>query len=329
MGAYKDALDVSQNRYEDPCHITDLVQNFRVKIHVDLARQSLTAFLAAREEIIYSRLGEAKKLEIRQHLQHHLRSLLDRELTPQNARQVADVLRSHPHADNTAQGRLNVIINELDGIATETQITIRPEYSLSVNDMTSDLNDNQGEQRRSLYIVVSSDPHMVRSFSNLLINTAYEIRRSSGTKTPLACFIFDEADEFIPAMPAGTCQESTDAIETLARRGRKYGLGVGIATQRVTYLNTSIMAQPHTYFVSWLPRKTDRERVAEAFSMDEDLFQQTFRFRKGNWLIMSHEALCIQGAPIPITVENAEERIRNFLNRTHGAYSLADQVEHF
>jgi hypothetical protein len=77
-------------------------------------------------------------------------------------------------------------------------------------------------------------------------------------------------------------------------------------------------------FVSRLPRKTDRERVAEAFSMDEDLFQQTFRFRKGNWLIMSHEALGIQGTPIPITVENAEERIRNFLNRTHGAYTLAD-----
>jgi hypothetical protein len=147
----------------------------------------------------------------------------------------------------------------------------------------------------------------------------YESRRSAGTKDPLVCFIFDEADEFIPATPGGTYLESTDAVETLARRGRKYGLGVGLATQRVTYLNTSIMAQPHTYFVSRLPRKTDRERVAEAFSMDEDLFQQTFGFRKGNWLVMSHEALGIQGAPIPITVENSEERIRKFLDKPRKA----------
>jgi DNA helicase HerA-like ATPase len=304
-------------------YLSDLVQNSRIKIHVDLARQSLRAFLAAKEGIIYSRLGEAKKLEIRQYIEQHLRRFLDGALTPQTARQIADIVRSRPIEDETAQGRLNVIINQLDNIATETQITIRPEYSLSVRDMAADLND-QKEHRRSLYIIISSDPDMVRSFSNVLINEVYETRRSSGTKIPLACFVFDEADEFIPAQPTGTYQESTDAIETLARRGRKYGLGVGIATQRVTYLNTNIMAQPHTYFVSRLPRQTDRERVAEAFSMDEDLFQQTFRFRKGNWLIMSHEALGIQGTPIPIAVENAEERIRNFLNKPHGSYTLDD-----
>lgn len=155
-------------------------------------------------------------------------------------------------------------------------------------------------------------------------NRIYDSRRSAGTKTPLVCFIFDEADEFIPDKPAGTYRESTDAVETLARRGRKYGLGVGLSTQRVTYLNTSIMAQPHTYFVSKLPRKTDRERVAEAFAMDEDLFQQTFKFKKGDWLIMSHEALGIQGSPIPITVENSEEKIRRFLSKLHGQYTLKD-----
>jgi hypothetical protein len=316
-------LDTPEVRRKMLPYFSDLIQNTRIRIHVDLARQSLRAFLASKEEIIYKQLREPKKLMIRQYIQRHLGRFLDGVLTPQTSRQIADVLRSHPIEDDTAQGRLNVIIDQLDNIATETQITIRPEYSLSVRDMAADLND-QKEHRRSLYIIISSDPDMVRSFSNVLINEVYETRRSSGTKTPLACFVFDEADEFIPAEHTGTYQESTDAIETLARRGRKYGLGVGIATQRVTYLNTSIMAQPHTYFVSRLPRQTDRERVAEAFSMDEDLFQQTFRFRKGNWLIMSHEALGIQGTPIPITVENAEERVRNFLNKPHSAHTLHD-----
>lgn len=56
----------------------------------------------------------------------------------------------------------------------------------------------------------------------------------------------------------------------------------------------------------------------------EDLFQQTFKSRKGDWLVMSHEALGIQGKPIPINVENAEEKIRNFLDKPHGTYALND-----
>jgi uncharacterized protein len=68
---------------------------------------------------------------------------------------------------------------------------------------------------------------------------------------------------------------------SLARRGRKFGLGVGIATQRVTYLNKSTMAQPHTYFVSELPRTSDRDRITDAFGIGEEMFRQTFKFRRG------------------------------------------------
>lgn len=314
-------LDTSDIRDKMKPYITDLIRNHKVKVHRDITRLSLRSFLDAIEESIYRSLGEARKIEIREYIEEYLSRFLDAELTLQVARNVADIIHSHPHQHDTTRGRLHIIEHHMERIAREPQILIEPEYSTTIPNITSELNN---PDRRSLYIVISHDPNSVRSFSNRLIRNAYESRRSTGAKTPLVCFIFDEADEFIPAMPTGTYQESTAAVETLARRGRKYGLGVGLATQRVTYLNTSIMAQPHTYFVSRLPRKTDRERAAEAFSMDEDLFQQTFRFRKGDWLIMSHEALGIQGKPIPITVENAEERIRNFLGRPHGTYTLND-----
>ena len=314
-------LDTPDIRDKMKPYITDLIQNHKVKIHRDIARLNLRSFLDTIRESIYSRLGEARKIEIREYIEQYLNRFLDAELTPQVARNIADIIHSHPHEQNTTRDRLNIIEYHMERIAREPQISIEAEYAITIPDITSELNN---QERRSLYIVISHDPNLVRSFSNRLIDNVYESRRSTGTKTPLVCFIFDEADEFIPAMPTGTYQESTAAVETLARRGRKYGLGVGLATQRVTYLNTSIMAQPHTYFISRLPRKTDRERAAEAFSMDEDLFQQTFRFRKGDWLIMSHEALGIQGKPIPITVENAEDRIRNFLGKPHGSYTLND-----
>jgi hypothetical protein len=314
-------LDTSDIRDKMKPYITDLIRNHKVKVHRDITRLGLRSFLDAIGEDIHRGLGETRKIEIREYIEKHLSKFLDVELTPQVARNIADIIHLHPHQQDTTKGRLHIIEHHMEKMAREPQISVEPRFSITIPNIISELNT---PERRSLYIVISHDPNSVRSFSNGLIRNVYESRRSTGAKTPLVCFIFDEADEFIPDKPSGTYQESTAAVETLARRGRKYCLGVGLATQRVTYLNTSIMAQPHTYFVSRLPRKTDRERAAEAFSMDEDLFQQTFRFRKGDWLIMSHEALGIQGKPIPIAVENAEDRIRNFLDKPHGDYTLND-----
>ena len=42
---------------------------------------------------------------------------------------------------------------------------------------------------------------------------------------------------------------------------------------------------------------------------------------------MSHEALGIKGSPIPITVENTEEKTRKFLAKPRRQYSLRDLKE--
>ncbi len=174
------------------------------------------------------------------------------------------------------------------------------------------LNSDDGS---SLIVVQAADPDELREFAANLGNALYESRRRSGQIEPLVSFIFDEADEFIPLTADYESQKRSTAIaHTLARRGRKFGLGLGIATQRVTYLNTSIMAQPHTYFISKLPRKSDRDRVCEAFGISEDMFRQTFKFRKGDWLIVSHEATGLESVPLPIHTENADERILNWLD---------------
>ncbi|MEY4008625.1 MAG: hypothetical protein RL232_152 [Actinomycetota bacterium] len=45
------------------------------------------------------------------------------------------------------------------------------------------------------------------------------------------------------------------------------GLGLGIATQRITYLDTSILAQIGSYFVGRLPRVSDRQKITEGFGI--------------------------------------------------------------
>ncbi len=177
------------------------------------------------------------------------------------------------------------------------------------------------EDNSSLIVVQAADPDALRVFAYSLGMAVYQSRRKTGQISPLVSFLFDEADEFIPLNfdKDSSYSSSTQIAMTLARRGRKFGLGIGIATQRVTYLNTSIMAQPHTYFISKLPRKSDRERVCEAFGISEDMFRQTFTFRKGNWLLVSHEATGLESVPLPVRTENADERILAWLDRLGGA----------
>jgi hypothetical protein len=175
------------------------------------------------------------------------------------------------------------------------------------------INALNNPQHTGLFILQAHDPDELRQFVNTLGSLAYERRRQAGEITPLVSFVFDEADEFIPQKAEGSYAASKAIAMTLARRGRKFGIGIGIATQRVRYLDTSIMAQPHTYFISKLPRQTDRQVVAEAFGISEDMFRQTFKFRKGDWLVASYDAAGLEAVPLPIHVDNAEERILDFL----------------
>jgi len=171
------------------------------------------------------------------------------------------------------------------------------------------------KSKSSLVIITTHNPDDLREFAHTLGEELYESRRKSGEIEPLVSFVFDEADEFIPQSPSGSYAKSIEIVHTLARRGRKFGLGIGIATQRIVYLDTSIMAQPHTYFISKLPRKSDRDRLAEAFGISEEMFRQTFKFKKGNWLLVSHDATGLEAVPLPILTNDANKRIQEFLEK--------------
>jgi DNA helicase HerA-like ATPase len=179
---------------------------------------------------------------------------------------------------------------------------------------------------KALFIFQAHDPERLREFAAKLASVVYESRRRTGQITPLVSFVFDEADEFIPGGQSNSeSQKMTKAAAmALARRGRKFGLGIGIATQRIRYLDTSILAQPHTYFVSKLPRLSDRQAIAEAFGISEDMFRQTFKFKKGDWLLASYDATGLEAIPIPIHAENADNKILEFVQQYGGTSTNAN-----
>lgn len=167
----------------------------------------------------------------------------------------------------------------------------------------------------SLLIVQCDNDDRLRDFSSFLVNSIFHGRRRTGRSDPPVLFIYDEADEFIPGKASsGTSYvASRGAAAVLARRGRKFGMGLGISTQRVAYLDTSILAQPHTYFVSKLPRQYDRDTMANAFGITEEMMRRTLRFRVGDWLLVSYDATGLMNVPIPVRIPNANDRIREHL----------------
>ncbi len=222
---------------------------------------------------------------------------------------------SHAKADNL---RLRVILKLNDTKKTLSNVEkVDQKYKISGGDMVMDLNR---DSTSSLYIIQDTDDVKVREFSNTLGMRMLRSRREGGIISPPVSFIYDEADQFIaqddkqPGM-----KESKHMGEQLARRGRKYGLGIGIATQRIVYLDTNILGQPHTYFVSKLPRASDREKIQEAFGLSDETLQESLRFGVGQWLLISHSATGIDGLPIPVHLPDANARISDFLNGLAGA----------
>ena len=186
--------------------------------------------------------------------------------------------------------------------------------SITLPEIIDDLND---KTRHSLWIIQSHSPNDLRDFSYNLGNELYERRRLNGIIDPIVSFVFDEADEFIRTGGKGSYERSAEIAETIARRGRKFGIGLGIATQRIRYLDTNIMSQPHTYFISKLPRATDRTAVSEAFGFGDEMLNQTFKFGKGQWLLVSHDATGLEVVPLPVKTEDANERIASFLDSNY------------
>lgn len=167
-----------------------------------------------------------------------------------------------------------------------------------------------------LIILQSDQEDDLKNTTARLMRRIYGRRRNAGENRPLVSFVLDEADKFIPSSADDQATANVkDATETVARRGRKFGIGVGIATQRATYLDTSIMAQPHTYMISKLPRKEDRDRVGDAFGLPDEVLERTLEFQPGEWLSISYEAAGINGFPVLVRFNNAADRIRDSLNR--------------
>jgi DNA helicase HerA-like ATPase len=172
------------------------------------------------------------------------------------------------------------------------------------------------EDKTTRLVVISiSDPFTIKELAISLTQDLLVRRKRRFTVKPYILVVFDEAQEFISSKESGIDGKCSAHVETLLRQGRKYGLGVCIATQRIAYLNTNALQQLHTYFVGTLPRPYDRALVSETFMIDKGILEKTLEFAPGEWLLSSYIATGIENVPIFIKADNAEKEIEKHLAR--------------
>jgi DNA helicase HerA-like ATPase len=169
------------------------------------------------------------------------------------------------------------------------------------------------DKTTNLVCISISDPFSIKELAIQLTQDLLIRRKRRFTVKPYVLLVFDEAQEFIPNVGGGIEGQCSAQVERLLRQGRKYGLGVCIATQRVAYLNTNALQQLHTYFVGTLPRPYDRNLISETFMVDKGILEKTLEFAPGEWMLSSYIATGMENVPIFIKADNAEKEIEKHL----------------
>jgi hypothetical protein len=169
------------------------------------------------------------------------------------------------------------------------------------------------DKTTNLVCISISDPFTIKDLVIALTQDLLVRRKRRFQVKPYVLLVFDEAQEFIPSGAVGIDAKCSGQVETMLRQGRKYGLGVCIATQRIAYLNTNALQQLHTYFVGTLPRPYDRALISDTFMIDKGILEKTLEFAPGEWLLSSYIATGIENVPIFIKADNAENEIEKYL----------------
>jgi DNA helicase HerA-like ATPase len=83
-------------------------------------------------------------------------------------------------------------------------------------------------------------------------------------KVPPVLLICEEAHRYVPADQVMGFTATTRAITRISKEGRKYGISLGLVTQRPSELSQSVLTQCGTLFVLRMSNEVDQQFVANA-----------------------------------------------------------------
>lgn len=210
----------------------------------------------------------------------------------------------------------------LNGLKVYLSSEIKEGEEYDVEKLAIEIMDST-EDSPKLFILELSNIEEARSIVAQLINTIMSRRKRSYSTNPIL-FVLDEAQEFIPfdTRQKDNSELSSNAVEKLLRHGRKYHLHGLISTQRLAYLNTNVLQQLHTYFISTLPRPYDRQLIAETFGISDALMDRTLDLEVGQWLLISFKAALTHDVPVFFTAPNNFKELREGIQNSRPSSSI-------
>jgi DNA helicase HerA-like ATPase len=157
------------------------------------------------------------------------------------------VLRSNP--------QLNFLLGEYDEMISPKLQDILAQF----------IGDADGKDIR--IIDISGLPNEVAGpltalIARLLFQYKLWQTREEREKDPVL-FICEEAHRYVPNHGEAQYKEAQDAIRRIAKEGRKYGLGLGLISQRPSDVESTVLSQCNSWIVLRLSNSSDQEHVAK------------------------------------------------------------------
>ncbi len=127
----------------------------------------------------------------------------------------------------------------------------------------------------------------------LILRKLFEMRKKQNKKIKPFLTIIEEAHNFIP--PRNIPSASRSAIARIAAEGRKFGIGLGIISQRPSKLDPDVLSQCNTHIILRLMNPKDQSFVQ---SISEYMTAEDFEAIKG---LATGEAMVL-GYAVPFTI---------------------------
>ncbi len=218
---------------------------------------------------------------------------------------IASVERSVKEIEGGKRGKLSELLDMLREVSQSEKIVL-PEKCVDVDALVEEI--TKGDRR--LFILNITRPDIMQSVAQTLCEELLMSRKREFRIKPYIFCVFDEAQNFIPKVTGkGTESLCSLAVENLMRQGRKYGLGVCIASQRIAGLNTSALQQLHTIFLGILPRPYDRLELQRSFDVPSNVVDLTLQLGTGEWVVCSYNATGLPNVPIFMRADNSEDAV--------------------
>jgi uncharacterized protein len=126
-------------------------------------------------------------------------------------------------------------------------------------------NLDEGEKQVTVMQLAGFPAEVVDSVVSVLCRMAFDFGVWSGGAVPLLV-VCEEAHRYAPSAATAGFGPTKKAVSRIAKEGRKYGLSLGLVTQRPADLDPTIISQCNTLFVMRMANDRDQAIVRAAVS---------------------------------------------------------------